>query len=270
MTSYPDSFSELIKLPDARQLELIYNMYVGLNMSYPDIAEKLNTYPNKIRRLAAKLGIKTRDRSEAQKLVLSSGKNIHPTKGKKHSEESRIKISDAMANIWDTMSDEDRAARAKLSKEQWDSLSPEEQEEFRRLASNAVREAAKNGSKLEHYFMNELISLGYKVEFHKEHMVKNDRLQVDLFLPKINTIIEVDGPSHFAPIWGEDVLSRNRKSDAQKDGLFLAMGFCVIRIQQGKGLSNKYKRTLLARLVGTLESIKKSFPGPANRHIVLD
>ena len=47
-----------------------------------EIAKKLKTYPNKIRRTLIKNGIETRNASEAQKASLEKGTSTHPTKGK--------------------------------------------------------------------------------------------------------------------------------------------------------------------------------------------
>ncbi len=273
MSNLPESLKkaaeELLTFPEDEQVAFIDQLYSKYHLSYPEIAKIAGTYPNKIRRLATRSGIQSRDKSQAQKIALDTGRHSHPTKGKKHSEKSKLRISEAMATSWGNISDTERERRSQMAKDQWESMSIEEQEEFRRLASNAVREAAKNGSKLEHYLMTELIGLGYRVEFHKEHMVKNDRLQVDLFLPKLNTAIEVDGPSHFKPIWGDEVLKRNLKADAQKDGLLLGMGMCVVRIRQTKGLSEKYKRDLLNSLVVVVAEIEKKFPDRSKRHILL-
>jgi hypothetical protein len=51
------------------------------NVSITALAKKHNTYENKIRRILLKNGVKLRDKSEAQKLALSSGRHSHPTKG---------------------------------------------------------------------------------------------------------------------------------------------------------------------------------------------
>ena len=52
---------------------------------------------------------------------------------------------------------------------------------------------------------------GFKVEFHKEHWLQNHRLQLDLFIPDLRTVVEVDGPSHFKPVWGMENLIKNQK-----------------------------------------------------------
>ena len=53
----------------------------------------------------------------------------------------------------------------------------------------------------------------------------------------MNLAIEVDGPSHWAPVWGEDSLNRNKKYDSKKEGLILGKGWNLIRIIQTKDFS---------------------------------
>ena len=68
-----------------------------------EIAKKLQTYPNKIRRTLIKNGIETRNASEAQKVSLEKGTSTHPTKGKIRTEAEKLKISSSMKGtgmIW--------------------------------------------------------------------------------------------------------------------------------------------------------------------------
>ena len=88
-----------------------------------------------------------------------------------------------------------------------------------------MRNSSRVGSKLEHFLLFELGKRNIKVEFHKEHWLQNHNLQVDLYLPEYSAAIEVDGPSHFKPVWGQDNLNRNIKSDQQKTGLILCESF---------------------------------------------
>ena len=98
-------------------------------------------------------------------------------------------------------------------------------------------------------------------------MLLNERLHIDLFLPDISTAIEVDGPSHFEPVWGDEALSRTQRSDQQKTGLLLSSGFVLIRVKQTKGLSEKYKRETLSKILSELKQIKKKYPSRENRYI---
>ena len=54
-------------LSDYDKQLLLKKYYIKENKSFQDIAEMCKTYPNKIRRDAKKLGIKRRNKSEAQK-----------------------------------------------------------------------------------------------------------------------------------------------------------------------------------------------------------
>ena len=96
-----------------------------------------------------------------------------------------------------------------------------------------------------------------------------ERLQIDLFLPQLNVAIEVDGPSHFEPVWGEDVLRKNQKRDAEKTGLLLERGCCIIRVRQKQALSKKYKRDVLRQVLQTVDAINGKFPPRGKRHIIL-
>ena len=46
--------------------------------------------------------------------------------------------------------------------------------------------------------------------------MRNNRLEIDLYVTDLQTAIEVDGPSHFEPVWGEENLIKNQRSDKQK------------------------------------------------------
>jgi very-short-patch-repair endonuclease len=259
-------FNDLSETQLARFLD---ETYLQRKMSIPQIAQECDTYNNRIRRSLIKCGYAIRDKSQAQKIALASGRHKHPTKGIGHSEEAKIKISEKQSEVWRNLTDAEKEHRSTIGRNQWNSMSDSEKTEFKRKANDAVRLAAKQGSKLEHFLLKGLIDAGYSVDFHREHFVKNERLQIDLFLGKLGVAVEVDGPSHFLPIWGPDTLAKNQQADAQKDGLLLGMGFCVIRIQQKHSLSEKYKRDILQELLGRLETINKKFPSRAKRHITL-
>jgi very-short-patch-repair endonuclease len=83
----------------------------------------------------------------------------------------------------------------------------------------------------------------------------------------LNTAIEVDGPSHFENIWGEAILRKNQIRDYEKNGLLLQQGFVIIRIQQTRSLSEKYKRDTLATVIETLEKIRKKKPAKGLTYI---
>jgi len=248
---------------------LITQTYIDRDMNIPAIAELCDTYPNKIRRIIQRLGYPTRSRSAAQKNALASGRHKHPTKGKGHSEAAKEKISESMSDVWENLSAKERQHRSKVAKDQWNAMSPEEKEELRRLAGDAVRKAAKEGSKLEKFLLEELGKAGYHMQFHREHVIKNERLHLDLVVPALGIVIEVDGPSHFLPIWGEETLARNQRADSQKDGLLLGSGFCVIRVQQRKALSIKYKKEILGKVLTTIQQLEKKKPTTLEKRYIV-
>ena len=250
--------------------EFLVREYLKNKRSFADIAKQLGTYPNKIRRAAVSMGISPRDKSVAQKQALKSGRHGHPTKGKGHSHATKEKISDTTYSNWESMDEKERNRRSDMGKEQWENKTEEEKNEFYKLSGEAIRKASVEGSKLEKYLLEALTSSGFRVDFHREHMLLNERLQVDLFLPELSTAIEVDGPSHFKPVWGEEALERSQKSDKQKTGLILSSGFVLIRIQQDKALSNKYKRIILSRLLKSLDQIKQKYPPREERYIEIN
>jgi very-short-patch-repair endonuclease len=81
-------------------------------------------------------------------------------------------------------------------------------------------------------------------------------LQIDLFLPQHNIAIEVDGPSHFEPVWGDDALKRNKKYDNKKTGLILGKGLYLIRIKQSKDFSKSRAEITFQELLSAIDSIK--------------
>lgn len=267
--SYQDKADNYNSLNEKQKHSLLDYLYNKKNMSWSMVAKECNTYANKVRRDAKKLGVESRDKSQAQSLALNENRHSHPTKGKGHSEESKIRISEKVAEQWDGMTEKERDKIKREAKVRWNKKSPEEIRDFREAASKGVRLAAKEGSVLEKYIMKGLISAGYKVDFHKEHWVIREKLQIDLFLPEMNVAIEVDGPSHFKNIWGIDVLNKNKKRDNEKNGLLLQRESVIIRIRQDRPLSEKFKRDTLDHVLEILGDIKKKRPSKGNRIITI-
>lgn len=243
-------------MSDMEKNQLIKNCYVDDKMSFASIAEKYGTYSNKIRRDAKKFNIPIRDKSEAQKNALETGIHQHPTKGKKRQDDVKEKIGKGVMLSWEKLSDQEIEARKLKSKQNWDNLGIDLQNNILKKANDAVRVASKQGSKLEKYLLNKLIKDGFKVEFHKEQVLSNTKLQIDLFLPSINTAIEVDGPSHFEPVWGQQSLAKNKTYDSKKEGLILGKGWKLIRIQQKKDFSKTRADLIYQKLLSSIDTIK--------------
>jgi very-short-patch-repair endonuclease len=254
-------------LSDNDKKALIKNMYINEKQSFAQIAKKLDTYANKIRRDAVKFKIQIRNKSEAQKNVLDTGLAKHPTKGKKRPEETKAKIGLSVMKQWESLSENELKQRKLKAKEQWDNMDDDHKKNMLRLANEAVRETSKTGSKLEKFILSGLLRHSYKTEFHKEQSLLNTKLQIDIFLPELNTAIEVDGPSHFLPVWGEDSLAKNVKYDNKKTGLLLGKGCVILRIKQTKDFSESRGREILSQILSILDRIKNKYPEPEHRTI---
>lgn len=246
---------------------LLEKLYVKDKQSFQDIAISYNTYANKIRRDAKKFGIHIRTKSEAQKNALQSGKHKHPTKGTNRDESTKSKIGRSVMTFWDQLDDKALKQRKLTAKANWDNMSDEHKANMQKEANNAVRASSKTGSKLEKFFLTKLIADGYKVDFHKEQLLSNTKLQIDLFLPKLNIAIEVDGPSHFLPVWGQDTLNRNITYDNKKTGLILGKGMVLIRVKQLKEFSKARAESLYEQLIEQIKNIEVKFPPVNNRNI---
>lgn len=242
------------KLTDTDKKAVLQQYYVKDKLSFQDIADLYGTYANQIRRDAKKFEIPIRDKSEAQKNALSSGKHKHPTKGISRSEETKEKIGSGVMGAWNNLSSDELQKRQDKSRANWQKLSEEEKENIVKAANSAARLSSKTGSKLEKFILKKLLTDGYTVEFHKEQLLSNTKLQVDLFLPTMNIAIEIDGPSHFSPIWGEDALKKNQSYDEKKNGLIIGRGLSLIRIKQSKDFSNARANLIYSKLLDCLQN----------------
>lgn len=225
------------------------------------IAERYGTYVNKIRRLLIKCGVKIRTFGESQKLALDIGRNEHPTKGKKRTEEEKEKISLGVYETWENFSEDKRKRLKKEAKERWENKSEKEREELSLAAKKAMQKAAVNGSKMENFLREEFEKVGIPVIFHKKDLVKNTNLEVDIFIPSHNTAIEIDGPTHFLPIFGEERLVKTMESDKVKIGLLMSAGYNILRVKcLVKNVSRAFAKKVSQILISSLEDMsdKKS------------
>lgn len=266
MSNYQKSYDNL---NDTEKRKVIEQLYHHEKMSFADVAKQYNTYANRIRRDAKSFNIPIRNKSEAQKNALEIGKHKHPTKGSSRDQDTKNKIGMSVLKSWSNISDSELKKRKAKAKAAWEAMNEEDRENILQKANEAVRHASKVGSKLERYLLERLLKDGYKVDFHKEQMLVTTKLQIDLFLPTMNTAIEVDGPSHFEPVWGDESLKRNIKYDNKKTGLILGKGLVLIRIKQTKDFSKSRAELIFQQLHEALIKIKNKFPDANNRTIEL-
>jgi very-short-patch-repair endonuclease len=249
----------------------IVKLYVDQNKSTYEIAEIFKTYPNKIRRILVKSGVQLKTKSEAQRNAIESGSAIHPTVGKKRTNEEKIKISSGLKKYWDEMDEDSYNAKIEFAKKRWSNMSETDKQKMMDAAIKSIQIAGKEGSKLEKYIYEELSKSGFSVQYHKKQLIQNENLEIDMYIPEVKTIIEIDGPSHFLPIWGEEKLQKQIKADAHKTGLILSKGMVIIRV---KHLSDKAcladKEKLRLDILNCLDTIKKSFPQKTERYIEIE
>lgn len=236
----------------------IHKEYIINNKSFKTIAESVQSYANKIRRDAIKYGIQIRNKSEAQSNAIKTGTHKHPTKGTKRDKETKLKIGKSVMKQWLELDPQELNRRKDMARKNWESLDKDVKENILDKANKAVRESSKTGSKLEKFILNKLVGSGHRVDFHKEQVLANTRLQIDLFLPTMNLAIEIDGPSHFDNIWGDIALKRNKQYDQKKSGLITGKGFSLIRIKQ----ISDFSETRATVLWDKLKELVKSYDSP--------
>lgn len=237
--------------------EYLLEHYVNNLKSTYQIAEEFGTYPNKVRRALIDFGIPLRDKSQAQEKAIKTGRCKHPTKGKKASEQTKNKISDSIGKNWREMDEAEKIRRSQIAKQKWESMPLSKVEEMQKAAAISVRAAATYGSKLEKFLLNGLRKEGYKADFHKEFWAIDRKQHIDIFISEYNLAIEIDGPSHFKNIWGEDVHKKQVVSDSKKTGFIISAGMKMIRVKNIDGNSSGfYMRNVLKKVLDTIDLIK--------------
>jgi very-short-patch-repair endonuclease len=248
--------NDFFKLNDDQRKAIYEELYVKKSMSWYEIAEKLNTYANKVRRDATKLGIESRDKSVAQKNVLERGRSEHPTKGKQLNDETKAKISKSQSRVWDSLTEDERERRSEIGKESWDKKTDEEKQRFFTLSVQAMKRAAVEGSKMEKFLFTHLKDQ-YNIMKHIDYIFGNDKFHLDLYVPELLTAIEIDGPMHYEPIFGDDRLEKRQAADSRKNGLCVQAGLNIVRIRLEKRSSLRYYNSILAALADLLNHIQK-------------
>jgi very-short-patch-repair endonuclease len=238
-------------------------------LSCAEIAEQFNTYSKKIERVLKKNGVQTRSKSEAAKNAIKSGRSKPPTTGER-TEEEKNAISKGVKKAWSNMSDEKRKSFSEGAKDRWEKIDPVKKREMQEKAGRALRLACIEGSKAEKFLEEKLQQEGHQVVMHKKGLVPG-KFEIDLLLPELNTIIEIDGPQHFLPIFGQERLSEVIKMDNIKNGLLIGKGFCVIRIKYlCKTINRSVKRDLWDIVSEEVKKIEANFPPETKRFIELE
>ena len=103
-------FEDFVKKNDKDKIKFLKTNHYTKEKSMSEIARDLGTYPNNLIRLAKKLNFKTRSRSDIQSVVT---KSVHPTRGKKRTDEERAKIGDGVHRTYVQLSDKEKQELSK-------------------------------------------------------------------------------------------------------------------------------------------------------------
>lgn len=250
-------------------------LYVDEGKSTYTIAEELGLTPSKVMYQLKKFNIPRRSKSEAQANALATGTVKHPTAGKHRTEADKLKISEGKSNYWNSLTDSEKEEQSKLlgqaSKERWKNASEQEKEDNRKALAAGLRRSAKEGSKLEREILVKLRSSGYNVDYHAVGLVNDRSMEVDMWIPKLKIVIEIDGPAHFLPIWGEENLKKNQDAMNRKNGMVLGYGLVMLRIKNlDRHISEKRLRDVSNKVLEIVQQIERKFPEPSKRLIELE
>lgn len=216
----------------------------------------LTCYPNKVRRTLKKNGILPRDRSAAQELALKTGRSKSPTGGKPLPKVVKDKIGDTLSKRHKKLPQAEKEKKSLISKQTYNKLTEEQKRSLHDKANKSLRKTVELGSRLEKFLLVKLRQNGYEINFHSRLLLPTVKLQVDLFLPSIKTAIEVDGKSHFQPIWGEEHFNKVKAADKRKNSFLIQNGYNIVRI---KAVASKttpaYCRLIYQLLTEELEKI---------------
>ena len=238
--------------------------------SCAQIAEEFDTYSKKIERALKKNGVTLRSKSDAAKGAFKSGRAKAPGKGQKRTEEEKIAISKGVEKAWSDKTPEQRKEFSQGAKERWDNIPADKKQEMQSKAGAALRLACIEGSKAEKFLKLKLEEAGYEVVMHKKGLIQGN-FEIDLLLPELNTIIEIDGPQHFLPVFGQERLEEVIKMDSIKNGLLIGKGFCVLRLKYlCKAMNKSVERKLWNIVSKEVEKISNKFPSKTKRFIELE
>ena len=236
-------------------------------------ADELGCNQSHVVRLIAKFNkenpknpIKKRNKSEAQKNYIKRT-GTHQRTGTTHSDETREQISDSMKDVYDgPRGDEIREKISQQRQEEWAAMSQAERAEILENLKKSSRERAMSGegSNFENFLAEKLEEHGYSVEVRTKQYTPGQKFHVDIALPNEKIIIEVDGPTHWSAIYGDDELRKVQDKDSQKDKTLTSMGWNVLRVQDGSGSTTR------ARFVRVLEQVEsiQNYKGKKTTHYV--
>jgi len=234
--------------------EMTYELYEK-GKSMAEISDILTSefsdkkwYPMKVQRMlkkGEKLGlIEVRDYKEAQKLSVDKGKYKHPTAGRKRTDEEKDKIRNGIDRYISEMSDDERAAVIKARvdghQKRWNSLTEKERQSIlEKMKTGQTTRLHAGMSKFEELLYLELKARGWNVL--QKHNIDNKGTEIDLFVQNKGKkyAIEIDGPTHFMPIYGEEALQKTIEKDESKNQILLGAKFKLLRFRTNNNHSKR-------------------------------
>jgi very-short-patch-repair endonuclease len=215
----------------------VRHLYVEEGLSMRAMSKQLKVPLATLSRFMKKVGINSRTKAEAQKNYLKN--NDHQMKGRRHTAETKKQISSSLGEFWDNLSDDERdAVKRKIGaawRRKWAAMTEQARRLMMEDLSSKAKEVQGKGSRLERFIAEELRKRGYTVEERSTNYTAGKSFEVDLALPAERIAIEVDGPTHFLPIHGEDQLAKQQGRDNRKDMMINAIGFNVLRVRDNNG-----------------------------------
>jgi very-short-patch-repair endonuclease len=242
-------------------------------LSTYEVAEKMGCNQSHIVRMIAKWNksnpssqIKKRSKSEAQ-LNYIKKTGTHQRTGTTHSDETKESISDKMREFYE--SEEGVAAKEVISEhkqQEWAEKTEAERADIlaELKVANRNKVQSKTGSNFENFLAEQLTENGYQVEQRTKRWTPGNKFHVDIALPNEKIIIEVDGPTHWEPIYGDVELKKVQIKDSMKDGVLISNGWNILRVQDSSG---SMTRARALRVLDSVEQIKYSKEAPRTHYV---
>ena len=98
-----------------------------------------------------------------------------------------------------------------------------------------------------------------EISGHK-HEIENGRL----YEKDDKIIIEVDGPTHWSPIYGDEELQKVVIKDSRKDKALIANGWNILRVQDSSGSTT---RARFKRVLDVLTDLQYSKAAPTTWYV---
>lgn len=234
----------------------VRRLYLEEGLSMRRVAKEVGAPLATLSRFMKKFGITARDKATAQKNYLKD--HDHQMKGRKHTDETKKQISASLGEFWDSLSDDEREEfKRKIGsawQRKWASMSEAERKLAMQDLSLKAKQAQGKGSALEHFIAEGLRERGYTVEERSTRYTAGKDFEVDLALPNEMIAIEVDGPTHFLPIHGEEHLAQQQERDTRKDDMVNAAGLSVLRVRDNSGPRSQLR---LDKIEQAIQEIKQ-------------